>query len=680
MKKILVIVFLFCFYNSFAKNVFRDKIFISIDSLAGYPNYFNQHWKFKEGDDSARALFSYNDSSWKETAPSLIVTEDSQNQFKGIGWFRLHIVVDSTVIGKPLAMMIKHFGASQIYLDGKLIKSYGKINGADSTEYYNPQELPFIFVIAATGEHVIAVRYANYNALKNYQIYNQPRAGFSLMLGLSDHQISRKDERSTYFSFILMLLSGIFFALCLIHLFLFFYHISDLSNLYFSIFMFCIALFFVIGFISYAVTIPVFEMRSVSLISPLLIIASVSLSGFINTIFEKKKLRFKTIVLLGIIGLLLRMLGVSAYVFVTLALIIGVSLEAVFTIIFGMIKRVKGSHIIGTGILFSVLIFLTFIGMAITSKDGFEINGETLIGKVLILLLALAILSIPISMSLYQAWRFASINKDLAQQLVQVKLLSQKTLEQEQEKQLLLKNRKQELEKEVLLRTAELREEKKKSDDLLLNILPMEIAEELKATGTTTAKDFSEVTVLFTDFKNFTLMSEQLNAQELVNEINYCYSAFDTIITKHGVEKIKTIGDSYMCAGGLPVANKTNSEDILKAAIEIRDFMLAEKQKREAQGKPYFEIRIGCNTGSVVAGIVGIKKFAYDIWGDTVNIASRMESSGEPGKINISGSTYELVKNKFKCEHRGKIEAKNKGMIDMYFVEHSEIKQAEVHV
>ena len=336
------------------------------------------------------------------------------------------------------------------------------------------------------------------------------------MLGLSDHQISRKDERSTIISFMLMLLSGIFFALCLIHLFLFFYHISDLSNLYFSIFMFCIALFFVIGFISYAVTIPVFEMRSVSLISPLLIIASVSLSGFINTIFEKKKLRFKTIVLLGIIGLLLRMLGVSAYVFVTLALIIGVSLEAVFTIIFGMIKRVKGSHIIGTGILFSVLIFLTFIGMAITSKDGFEINGETLIGKVLILLLALAILSIPISMSLYQAWRFASINKDLAQQLVQVKLLSQKTLEQEQEKQLLLKNRKQELEKEVLLRTAELREEKQKSDDLLLNILPMEIAEELKATGSTTAKDFSEVTVLFTDFKNFTLMSEQLNAQELV--------------------------------------------------------------------------------------------------------------------------------------------------------------------
>jgi len=232
------------------------------------------------------------------------------------------------------------------------------------------------------------------------------------------------------------------------------------------------------------------------------------------------------------------------------------------------------------------------------------------------------------------------------------------------------------LEQKVALRTRQLEErnkvvetEKKKSDDLLLNILPLEVAEELKATGATTAKDYQEVTVLFTDFKNFTLMSERLSAQELVNEINYCYSAFDNIISKHGIEKIKTIGDSYMCAGGLPVVNTTNAEDTLRAAIEIRDFMLDEKLKREGLGQPFFEIRIGCNTGSVVAGIVGIKKFAYDIWGDTVNTASRMESSGEPGKVNISGSTYELVKDKFTCTYRGKIEAKNKGMIDMYFVE-----------
>jgi len=208
-----------------------------------------------------------------------------------------------------------------------------------------------------------------------------------------------------------------------------------------------------------------------------------------------------------------------------------------------------------------------------------------------------------------------------------------------------------------------------KSDQLLLNILPYETAEELKNTGTTKAKDFNEVTVLFTDFQNFTSMSEQLSAQELVNEINYCYSAFDSIITKHSVEKIKTIGDSYMCAGGLPVANKTHAEDTVRAALEIRDFMLKEEQIRKEKGSSFFEVRIGCNTGSVVAGIVGNKKFAYDIWGDTVNIASRMESSGEAGKVNISGTTFEIVKDKFRCIHRGKIQAKNKGEIDMYFVE-----------
>jgi len=207
------------------------------------------------------------------------------------------------------------------------------------------------------------------------------------------------------------------------------------------------------------------------------------------------------------------------------------------------------------------------------------------------------------------------------------------------------------------------------SDALLLNILPVKVAEELKEKGSVEAQLIDDATVLFTDFKGFTQLTEKLTPKQLVAEINECFSAFDLIMQKHGVEKIKTIGDSYMAVGGLPIVNNTHALDIVSAALDIQQFMQEHKSKKEAAGELFFEIRIGVHTGPVIAGIVGVNKFAYDIWGDTVNIASRMESSGEVGKVNISGSTYELVKDKFSCIHRGKIEAKGKGVIEMYFVE-----------
>jgi len=221
----------------------------------------------------------------------------------------------------------------------------------------------------------------------------------------------------------------------------------------------------------------------------------------------------------------------------------------------------------------------------------------------------------------------------------------------------------------VLFQKRKITEEKKRSDELLLNILPAETAEELKATGSAKAKSFDEVTVMFTDFKNFTIVSEKLSAEELVKEINFCYSAFDEIVTKYGIEKIKTIGDSYMCAGGLPVKNKTHCVDVVRAALEMQKFIEKNKNEHIARGGVYLDLRLGIHTGPVVAGIVGIRKFAYDIWGSTVNIASRMESNGAPGKVNVSASTYNIIKDQFICVHRGKISAKNIGEIDMYFVE-----------
>ncbi|MCX6245897.1 MAG: triple tyrosine motif-containing protein [Bacteroidetes bacterium] len=214
----------------------------------------------------------------------------------------------------------------------------------------------------------------------------------------------------------------------------------------------------------------------------------------------------------------------------------------------------------------------------------------------------------------------------------------------------------------------ELELQKRRSDNLLLNILPSEIAEELKAKDAVESKLIKEVTVLFTDFKEFTRFSERVSPRELVAEIHECFSAFDRIMEKNGIEKIKTIGDSYMAAGGLPTPNKTHAFNVIKAAEEIQQFMWERRIMKEARREHYLELRIGVNTGPVVAGVVGINKFAYDIWGDTVNIASHMEKSGAVGRVNVTRATYQYVKDKFECEYRGKSKTKNNKMIEMYFI------------
>ncbi len=207
--------------------------------------------------------------------------------------------------------------------------------------------------------------------------------------------------------------------------------------------------------------------------------------------------------------------------------------------------------------------------------------------------------------------------------------------------------------------------EKHVSETLLLNILPADVADELKANGKVQAKRFDNVSVLMTDFVGFTMAGMRLSPEELVAELHACFEVFDNIIGRHKIEKIKTIGDAYMAVSGLPIPDTHHAENLVRAAIEINAFM----QDRVATlGDRTFSVRIGIHTGSVVAGIVGVKKFAYDIWGDTVNTAARMEQHGQAGKINISGTTYELIKDKFTCEYRGEIEAKNKGKMKMYFV------------
>ena len=207
--------------------------------------------------------------------------------------------------------------------------------------------------------------------------------------------------------------------------------------------------------------------------------------------------------------------------------------------------------------------------------------------------------------------------------------------------------------------------EKKRAEELLLNILPEKVAIEIREKGITVAQQFNNVSVIFTDFVSFTKVAERFSPAQLVGEMHACFKAFDEMLDKCNIEKIKTVGDAYLSVSGLPTPNRNHAVDAVTFALHMRNFMLHRKFQ---MGDATFEMRIGIHTGSVIAGIVGVKKFAYDIWGDTVNTAARMEQNSEPGKITISEPTYQLVKDKFVCEYRGEVDAKNKGKLKMYFV------------
>ncbi len=214
------------------------------------------------------------------------------------------------------------------------------------------------------------------------------------------------------------------------------------------------------------------------------------------------------------------------------------------------------------------------------------------------------------------------------------------------------------------IRTKQLAEEKEKVDELIRNILPEETVQSLKENGFVEKKKYSLVSVLFADVQGFTHITEQMSPEMLIDELNLVFKNFDDICDQYGVEKIKTIGDAYMCAGGVPKKNRTNPIDVTLAALKMQHFIKNNKEIFKYQ----WSIRVGIHSGTVVAGVVGSKKFSYDIWGDAVNIASRMESSSVAGEINVSGDVYGRIKDYFECEYRGKLPVKHKGEIDMYFV------------
>ncbi|AZB29902.1 adenylate/guanylate cyclase domain-containing protein [Chryseobacterium balustinum] len=678
MKKDLLLTFLLFLLIGwqnlcFAQNSFeKPKIFTEKEIKTGAP--INEGSKFFAGDNPAFALPQFDDSSWKHVNFNskkvyswnpLKLSSGNASKKNKIYWVRYYFKIDSTLLDQPLCLNISQLGASEIYLNGKKIESIGNIR---SKEFKIKNKIPELFSLDNTDVNVLAIRFLPIIENKKKTVTISTVA-ISVELVSAHEFIKDKVALWKDFNFYTMLICGIFGALGFIHLLLFLFYRKAIYNLYFSTYNISISLMSYLTLLFSEMTNPL-DLDTYTFVSFLAVMLfGTSLTGFVNTLFGRIKKRLKVLLIISASIVLLYYFSATTAATFAFFYISFVAFESFYLIIRAMIRRERSAFIVGGGVLvFFLFIVMVIIFMFLNKLNTIDINelfGDDFIGYVLIFIF----ISFPVSISAYLGWQFASTNLSLVKQLDEVNRLSDINLKQEQEKQQILQDQNDLLEKQVDERTFELQKEKQKTENLLLNILPHEVAEELKENGSSEAKYYDEVSVLFTDFVNFTQSSEKMGAEKMLVELNECFTAFDMIMEKHGLEKIKTIGDAYLAVCGLPLKNECHAYQTVLVALDIIKFI----EERKKTNPNTLDIRIGINSGSLIAGIVGVKKFAYDIWGDTVNTAARMEQNSEKGKINISESTYQLVKEKINCEYRGKIHTKGKGEMDMYFATKSQI-------
>lgn len=663
MKK-QIILFLLAFPFVAISASASDTLLVSDGSL----NTQNERWEIIIGDDEAYSKTEYEGASISVSKTHYWPEDSLYAHLKPTAWMRRWFRLDKKKVDKTMALEFGGFGIADIYIDGKYIGSIPeRFSARQKKEYVRMDDYPVFFTLPDTMAHLISVRYENAAALdKN----SHASWGFSMRIREADDFFRNRNETLKVVSVIMLPVGSIFATLFLLHILLFFFYRKDISNLYFALFNIGST---VLIFTIYLGGVYDFGMEQTYVSTIVITVASAlacySISAFATHLFSRRKWFLWVIaaasLLLAIASVFFYDAKTETYVEGGLAgLGILTSIYVAIIFITAIIKKVKGSWILGGGILFTIFFVFSTMFMAFIS-DGDLTTESNVLGIFLLTISILAVFSIPLSISTFLAWRYASTSKNLQVQLENVAALSEQTIRQEREKQHILQNQKIELEKQVAERTEEIVKEKQKSDDLLLNILPQEIADELKAKGESKAQHYEMASVLFTDFVNFTTIASKLSAEELLNELNINFTAFDRIMEKYGLEKIKTIGDAYLAVCGLPVPNERHAQNTIMAAQEIIAFV----QQRKAKEPDGFDIRIGINSGPLVAGIIGVKKFAYDIWGDTVNIAARMEQNSQPGKINISENTYRLVKEDFYCTPRGKISVKGKGEMEMYFVD-----------
>ncbi|MBL7706365.1 MAG: hypothetical protein JNM21_12550 [Taibaiella sp.] len=627
---------------------------LTIDSFRQGYNFI-ESWKFRAGDDTNYKQADWPDADWVTVDSRYLKPSDTAAGYRGIAWLRYHFRTDTSALYIPLSMTIKQNGASEIYLDGMLLYTVGTIGAKDKSGYQTGLGYPYIFSLRDTGWHTLAVRYDNTLVPAG----KMSKAGIYLSI----------DEANGYYSYyvpdheetvsILMLITGVFVALSFIHLLLFVFYWKAVYNLFFGLYNLSIAFLAYITFILSSTNDFAASNQALNWLFYGFLLFGLSITGFVNNLFGKRKTRFYILLAIALLLPIVYLLHTRAGVFVLVFYILFVVVEGFFVIIRAMLRRERAAFIVGGGVLlFFCMVAILIVGLAISGGEIDTTKTSGWVGASLGTMFIALMVSFPISISAYLAWQFSNTSNRLKKQLDEVERLSE-------EKQQILESQNEQLELQVSERTKELQQEKQKSDNLLLNILPQEVAEELKEKGESKAQYYDEVSVLFTDFVNFTATAGQLGVDELLAELNVNFTAFDQIMEKHGLEKIKTIGDAYLAVSGLPVKNAAHALNAVAAALDILAFV--EARKKEV---PYgLDIRIGIHSGSLIAGIVGVKKFAFDIWGDTVNTAARMEQNSAPGKINISEGTQLLVKNTFACTYRGKLQVKGKGEMDMYFVE-----------
>ncbi|MEO8589110.1 MAG: adenylate/guanylate cyclase domain-containing protein [Flavobacteriales bacterium] len=599
------------------------------------------HPRYLRADDPAFAAREFDDSHWQP----LDSLKDAGLVRGQVYWVRFVLGVDPKLANAPVDLGICTQGALEVFFNGELMErfgtmpAYGTGKGYQAADFVPRRHVRLRFAGDGRVETIAVRRVYAPMFLPSFEKAN--RLALTLHLPEVDGTIARMQDST-------LLQYGMFLGINLIILLLAGVIMSrskrDKSWMMLALFSLLMAL------VAFSNIPPKGDFG--------LSLNTVSVITMLNPLVYPLSILFLVVVMRALFATVDRR-SMLLFGSLTLAMIImsywpyfdptmDVGLDGWLTILFffevarqairAVRRKVHGSWIIGIG---AVL----FIVNGVFLEQFYQITGLEMVRWLRTFLRFSYYLTMPVTIAIFLAVRSAYHNRLLARQ-------------------------RDELDQEVHERTAELRHEKERSDELLLNILPEEVAEELKAKGAADAKLIDHVTVLFTDFKGFTTMSEKLTAKELVADIHECFSAFDHIVARHGIEKIKTIGDAYMAAGGLPTANTTHALDVVKAALEIRDFIAEGRARKVVAGLPYFEIRIGIHTGPVVAGIVGVKKFAYDIWGDTVNTASRMESSGEVGQVNVSEATYALVKDEpgLTFTPRGKVQAKGKGELEMYFV------------